>query len=80
MAARCDAANLRGFGSGARGEDSPSSDVDLLVDLGPRVSLLQLIGLEMEMEELLGVDVDLIPASGLKPRLRDRVLAEAVPL
>lgn len=80
MAARCDATNLRVFGSVARGEDAPSSDVDLLVDLGPRVGLLKLIGLELEMEELLGVDVDLIPASGLKPGLRDRVLAEAIPL
>ncbi len=80
MAERCDATNLRVFGSVARGEDSSSSDVDLLVDLGPRVGLFTLIGLEMEMEELLGVDVDLIPASGLKPGLRDQVLAEAVPL
>ena len=80
MAAHHDATNLRVFGSVARGEDSPSSDVDLLVDLGPRVGLLKLIGLEMEMEDLLGVDVDLIPASGLKPGLRDRVLADAIPL
>lgn len=80
MAARHDASNVRVFGSVARGDDSSGSDVDLLVDLGPRVGLLSLIGLEVEMEELLGVDVDLIPASGLKPGVRDRVLAEAIPL
>ena len=80
MAAEHDATNLRVFGSVARGDDTSASDVDLLVDLGPRVGLLALIGLEMEMEELLGVDVDLIPASGLKPGLRDRVLAEAISL
>jgi predicted nucleotidyltransferase len=78
MAARSDATNIRVFGSVARGDDTPTSDIDLLVDLGPRVGLLSLIGLEMEMEELLGVDVDLIPSSGLKPGLRDRVLAEAI--
>ena len=80
MAARSDATNVRVFGSVARGDDTPASDVDLLVDLGPRVGLLSLIGLEMEMEELLGVDVDLIPASSLKPGLRDRVLVEAISL
>jgi len=80
MAARHDATNVRVFGSVARGDDSPASDVDLLVDLGPKVGLLSLISLEMEMEQLLGVDVDLIPASGLKPGLRDRVLADAIPL
>lgn len=80
LASRHDATNLRVFGSVARGDDTASSDVDLLVDLGPGVSLLGLIGLEIEMEELLGVDVDLIPASGLKPGLRDRVLAEAISL
>jgi len=80
MAARHDATNVRVFGSVARGDDSPASDVDLLVDLGPNVGLLSLISLEMEMEQLLGVDVDLIPASGLKPGLRDRVLADAITL
>jgi len=80
MAVRHDATNLRVFGSVARGDDTPTSDVDLLVDLGSRVGLLGLITLEMEMEELLGVDVDLVPSSGLKPGLRDRVLADAIPL
>ncbi len=72
--------NVRVFGSVARGEDDESSDVDLLVDLGEGVGLLDLIGLEREIGELLGVDVDVVPADSLKPRIRERVEREAVPL
>ncbi|MBI2706088.1 MAG: helix-turn-helix domain-containing protein [Actinobacteria bacterium] len=72
--------NVRVFGSVARGEDVGSSDVDLLVDLDAGVGLLDLIGLERELAELLGVDVDVVPADSLKPRMRDRVEREAVPL
>jgi len=79
-AARRRAHNLRVFGSVARGDDGPSSDVDLLVDLEDGVGLLELIGLERELTELLGVAVDVVPADGLKPRLREQVLQEAVPL
>jgi predicted nucleotidyltransferase/DNA-binding XRE family transcriptional regulator len=72
--------NVRVFGSVARGEDVESSDVDLLVDLGEGVGLLDLIGLERELAELLGVDVDVVPADSLKARIRERVEREAVPL
>ena len=72
--------NVRVFGSVARGEDVESSDVDLLVDLGEGVGLLDLIGLERELAELLGVDLDVVPADSLKARIRERVEREAVPL
>jgi predicted nucleotidyltransferase/DNA-binding XRE family transcriptional regulator len=72
--------NVRVFGSVARGEDDESSDVDLLVDLGEGVGLLDVIGLERELAELLGVKVDVVPADSLKARIRERVEREAVPL
>ena len=72
--------NVRVFGSVARGEDVGTSDVDLLVDLDQGVGLLDLIGLERELAEVLGVDVDVVPASSLKPSMRERVLREAVAL
>ncbi len=79
-AARRRAHNLRVFGSTARGEDGPSSDIDLLVDLEDGVGLVDLIGLQRELADLLGVAVDVVPADGLKPRIREQVLREAVPL
>ena len=80
VAASRRAHNVRVFGSVARGEDTEASDVDLLVDLDEGVGLLELIGLERELSDLLGVDVDVVPADTLKPRMRDRVLREAVTL
>ncbi len=74
------ARNVRVFGSSARGDDTEGSDVDLLVDLDSGVGLVTLAGLRRELTELLGVDVDVVPADTLKPRIRDRVLAEAVSL
>lgn len=79
-AAKRRAHNVRAFGSVARGEDTETSDIDLLVDLEEGVGLLDLIGLERDLSELLGVDVDVVPAATLKPRIRARVLAEAIPL
>ncbi len=72
--------NVRVFGSVARGDDTATSDIDLLVDLDEGVGLLDLTGLQRELSELLGVSVDVVPADTLKPRIRSRVLAEAVPL
>ncbi|MCZ7534587.1 MAG: nucleotidyltransferase family protein [Acidimicrobiia bacterium] len=80
VSARRGASNLRVFGSVARGEATPSSDLDLLVDLQPGRSLFDLGGLLMDLSELLGVEVDVVTEAGLKPRVRDRVLAEAVAL
>ena len=74
------ASNLRVFGSVARGEDGPHSDVDLLVDLAPGTGLFSLAGLERELEEILDVDVDLSSADSLKPRVRSDAEREAIPL
>ena len=68
------------FGSVARGDDTAASDIDILVDLDDGASLLDLIGLERALSELLGAEVDVVPAHALKPPLRRRVLEEAIPL
>jgi len=72
--------NVRVFGSVARGEDSPQSDIDLLVDLGPEATLLELAGLREDLDALLGIRVDVATPGMLKPAIRARALAEAVPL
>ena len=74
------ASQLRVFGSVARGEDTEASDIDLLVDLAPRTSLLKLIALQMELAQILGRDVDLAPVSWLKPQVRESAFADAIPL
>jgi predicted nucleotidyltransferase len=79
-AARYGASNVRIFGSVARGEADEASDVDFLVDMAPGRSLLDLGGLLVELQELLGRPVDVTTPNGLKPRIRQRVLNEAVPL
>lgn len=72
--------NLRVFGSVARGEDGPSSDVDLLVDLPDGTGLFALLALEGTLERILKVHVDLAPESSLKPRVRAEALADAIAL
>ena len=72
--------NVRVFGSVARGEAGPESDIDLLVDLEPGRSLLDLGGLLMDLRDLLQVSVDVGTVAMLKERIRDRVLREAVAL
>jgi len=79
-AARRGASNVRVFGSVARGTDADTSDVDLLVDLEPHVGLLGLIGLEREISEILGRDVDIVPAANLKAGLKSQALDDAIPL
>ncbi len=79
-AARHGARNLRVFGSVARSEAAEDSDVDLLVDLEPGRSLLDLGGLLVDLQELLGCRVDVVTEKGLRERIRDRVLEEARPL
>ncbi len=74
------ARNLRIFGSVARGEATEASDVDFLVEFDPGTSLLQHAAMVVELEELLGVSVDVAPEKSLKERIRSRVLREAVPL
>ena len=80
LAAQYGARNVRIFGSVARGEARPDSDVDVLVDLEPGRSLFDLGGLLMELQDLLGCRVDVVTEQGLRPRIRARVLREAVPL
>jgi predicted nucleotidyltransferase len=79
LADRYGAYNVRVFGSVARGEAGPDSDVDLLVDLRPNVGLEFMI-LWDELESLLGRSVDLTTPDGLHWYIRDKVLQEAVPL
>jgi predicted nucleotidyltransferase len=80
IAARYGARNLRVFGSVARGDDRAHSDVDLLVDMDPDRSLLDLVGLGQDLEELLDRRVDVLTGVSLHPALRDRILAESRPL
>ncbi len=79
-AARHGARNVRVFGSVARGEADERSDVDFPVDLEPGRGLFDLGGLLMDLLELLGRRVDVVTERGLKIRVRERVLREAVPL
>jgi uncharacterized protein len=74
------ARNVRVFGSVARGDDGPDSDVDFLVDMEPGRSLLDMGGLLMDLREMLGRNVDVVTERGLKTRIRDRVLEEAIRL
>jgi uncharacterized protein len=80
IAAKHGAYNVRVFGSAARGEAGPESDVDVLVELGPDRSLFDLGGLLADLEELLECKVDVVTERGLRNRIRNRVLQEAVPL
>ncbi|PKO20299.1 MAG: nucleotidyltransferase [Chloroflexi bacterium HGW-Chloroflexi-1] len=80
LAARYGARNVRFFGSVARGDARPDSDVDILVDLEPGRSLFDLGGLLYDLQTLLGVDVDVVTEKGLRPRIRAQVMKEAVPL
>ena len=80
VAARHGASNVRVFGSVARGEADDRSDIDFLVDLEHGRSLFDLAGLLVDLEDLLDRPVDVATVPGLKTRIRDRVLAEAVAL
>ena len=80
IAARHGARNVRVFGSVARGDAGPESDVDILVDMEPGRSLFDLGGLLYDLQTLLGVEVDVVTEKGLRPRIRAQVLQEAIPL
>jgi len=80
LAAGCGAGNVRVFGSVARGEPDPRSDVDLLVDLEPGRSLFDLARLQRKLEQLLTVKVDVVSSRGLRDQVRERVLRDALPL
>ena len=74
------ARNVRLFGSIARGDDSPGSDIDLLVEMESGRSLLDLVGLGQDLERLLNRRVDVVTDGSVHPALRARILAEARPL
>ena len=80
IAARHGARNVRVFGSVARGKAAAESDLDLLVDMEPGRSLLDMGALLMELRELLSVPVDVVTENGMHDRMRHRVLSEAVVL
>jgi predicted nucleotidyltransferase len=79
-AAEHGARNVRVFGSIARGEPGPGSDVDLLVEMESGRSLVDLVGLWQDLEDLLGTHVDVLSEGGVSPLLRERIHADAVPL
>jgi uncharacterized protein len=79
-AARYGASNVRIFGSVARGNTDEQSDIDFLVDMEAGRSLFDLGGLLTDLENLLGCSVDVVTEKGLRDRIRNRVLEEAIPL
>jgi uncharacterized protein len=72
--------NPRVFGSVVHGDDKEGSDLDLLVAAGPGMTLFQICGLQAELEDVLGIPVDLVTPEDLSPRIRERVLREARPV
>jgi predicted nucleotidyltransferase len=78
-ARRRHASNVRVFGSVSRGESRPGSDVDFLVDFDAEASLLDQVGLIQDLEELLGVRVDVVSSGGLRPH-HDPIRQDAVGL
>ena len=80
IAAKHGAYNVRIFGSVARGEARPDSDIDFLIEKGPTTSSWFPAGLVLELEEMLGRRVEIVTEKALNPYLRDRVLREAVSL
>lgn len=74
------ARNPRVFGSVVRGEDGDGSDLDILVDPAPEMSLLDIGAIRHELKQLLGVPVDVLTPKSLPLKFRERVLSEAVPV
>ncbi len=72
------ARNARVFGSVLHGEDTKHSDLDLLVDPTPETTLMDIAAIQVEAEELLGVQVDVLTPKSLPAKFRERVLSEAV--
>jgi len=80
IARRYNATNIRIFGSMARGDASPDSDVDILADLDTNTSLLDRIALSQEIEDLLGRKIDLVTPDKLHRIIKDKIIKEAVSL
>lgn len=79
-AARFGASNVRVFGSITRSEADEASDLDLLINMEPGRSLMYLGGLLIELQELLGTEVDVITEKSLRPQMREQVLKDAIAL
>jgi len=80
LAAKYGAFNIRIFGSVARGQADDKSDVDFLVDMEPGRSLFDMGGLLYDLQQLLGRNIDVVTTAGLRARIKERVIKEAVPL
>jgi len=74
------ATNLRVFGSVSRGEASAKSDIDLLINLEPGRTLLDVIAIKQDLEDLLGCGVDVVTEDAVSPYIRDQILKDAVTL
>ena len=80
IASRHGAHNVRVFGSAARGEAGPDSDIDFLIDVGETTSSWFPAGLILDLEKILGRRVEVVTTRALNPYIRDQVLREAKPL
>jgi len=80
IAAAHGARNIRLFGSVSRGEAGPKSDVDILIKLDPGRSLLDIIAIKQDLEDLMGCEVDVVTEDSISPYIREQVLKEAVSL
>ncbi len=80
IALKHSASDVRVFGSVARGEDTPSSDIDFLVNLAAKPSPWFPAGMTSDLEKLLGRRVEIVTQRGLNPHLRKYVLKEAIPI
>lgn len=80
LRAKYHVAELAVFGSRARADATPRSDLDLLVTFDPEASLFDLVGIELDLSERLGVEVDVVTPASIKPRIKDRILESAVPV
>jgi predicted nucleotidyltransferase len=80
LASKYGANHIRIFGSVVTGKNHPNSDIDFLVDLSPGRSIFDLGGLLMDLHNLLGCEVDVVTENGLRPRIRNHILNEAIPL
>ena len=74
------ATNVRVFGSVARGEDTDTSDLDLLIDRTPETSLMDIGAIRFELKTLLGINVDVLTPNSLPDKFREQVLQESIPV
>jgi len=66
------------FGSFARGNENPDSDIDILVEFDKQISLLEFVGIKYELEDILEKKVDLVEYQSIKPRLKKRIMSEEI--